>query len=204
MSIPVERSLLRLCIRRASSTLRILLLALPLSAQAADEPAEPPFYAELALNAYAGNGRFTQEAYLDLSLSDTVSVWANPYREPGYTSATVGLAKTVGHWTLALGAGQYRSEGVRVNIVAPWLSYNSDKHELLLSVERYGSGEPSFWQGYAQRRVGRHFIGVYGETDFGIGPAATFAFNDHLRLRLAVPVAERGDAKALVTAILVP
>lgn len=74
----------------------------------------------------------------------------------------------------------------------------------MLSVERYANGEPAFWQGYAQRRIGKHFLGVYGETDFGIGPAATFVFNDHLRLRVAVPVAERGDAKAMGTLIPVP
>jgi len=176
---------------------------LPPSASA-DDHAEPRLYAELDLSAYAGDGRFTQEAYLDFALGDGLSVWANPYREPGYSSATLGLAKTVGHWTFALGAGQSRSEGARVGILVPWLGYYTDRTELLLAVERYDNGEPAFWQGHAQRRVGRHFLGVYGETDFGIGPAATFVFNEHLRLRLAVPVAERGNAKAMATLILVP
>jgi len=177
-----------------------LLLALPALAA---EP-EPLFYAQLDLNTYAGTGVFTQEVYVEHGIGGGVSLWANPYHEPGYASATLGLAKTAGHWTFALGAGQSRSDGARAGILVPWLGYFTDKTELVLSVERYDNGQPAFWQGHAQHRVGRHFLGVYGETAFGIGPAATFVVNDRLRLRVAVPVAARGDAKAMATLILVP
>lgn len=199
-SLYIASTSVRTLIGRASAA---LLLAVALPAFAGDEP-ESRLYAELAASAYAGSGRFTQEAYLDFALGDSVSLWANPYHETGYSSATAGIAKTVGDWTFALGAGQNRYDGERAAILAPWLAYNSDAAELVLSVERYDNGDPAFWQGYVQHRVRRHFLGVYGETDFGIGPAVTFAFNDHLRLRVAVPVAERGDAWAMATMIVVP
>ena len=192
---------------RARTVLLALLLVSPLlalPAQAADAP-ESRFYAEFLANAYAGSDEYSsQEAYLDFALNDHISLWANPYREPGYASATLGLAWTTGRWTFALGAGRNRYQGERANILAPWLGYASDDLELALTVEHYDNGEPAFWQGFAQRRVGRHFIGAYGETDFGIGPAATFVVNDHVRVRLAVPVAGRGDAKAMATVIVVP
>lgn len=181
----------------------VLLLAFALPAFAGDEP-DSRWYVELDLNGYAGKAAHgTQEAYVEFAVRDSVTLWANPYHEAGYSSATLGLAKTVGHWTFAIGAGQNRANGARANIVSPWLGYETDTAEVFVSVERYDDGEPAAWQGYAQRRFGRHFFGLYGETGFGIGPALTFVVNGFLRLRLAVPAAERGDTRAMATVVVV-
>ena len=185
------------------AVLLALLLASPLPALAGDDTTDSALYTELDLNAYAGSGSFTQEAYLELAVGDGgVLLWANPYRESGYTSAVIGIGKTVGNWTFALGAGQARSDGTRIAVRSAWLGYETDKTELMLTAERYDNAGPAYWQGYAQRRMGRHFYGLYGETGVGIGPQATFVLNDHLRLRLAIPVADRGDTRAMVSLVL--
>ena len=187
----------------AKRILLVLLLASPLPARAGDDASDSPIYAELELNGYAGAGRFTQEAYLEFALGDDgVVLWVNPYHEAGYSSTLVGVGKAFGPWTVALGAGQARFDGMRVATQTAWLEYAADKTELMVTVQRYGNGEPAFWQGYAQRRLGRYFLGVYGETEVGIGPAATLVVNDHLRLRLTVPVVQRGDTRAMLTLIL--
>jgi len=183
----------------------LALLCLPLPALAGDgPPPESPFYAQLQVYGYAGTGAYSaQEAYLEYAFGEGVTVWANPSHSPGYTSLTVGLAKSVGPWTFALGAGRNRSEGVGASVGSAWLEYASDDTEVLLNAERYSDGSPAYWQGYALRRINEHWqAGVYGETDFGTGPMASYAFNDHVRLRLAVPVADRRDAAVMVMLVL--
>ena len=182
----------------------LLALLLPFSAFA-DETEESPFYGQVAIHDYHGNGSFlAQEGYFQVQNDNGVAVWVTGYRDDEFWSASTGLSKTYDSgWTVALGAGKARFDGESYNVIAPWVSYNSDTWEFMLSGEYYDGGGDPYYQGYLQRRIAeRHFIGVYGETGFGIGPAFTFGVNDRVAFRIAAPVTDRGDTSVLATLIL--
>jgi hypothetical protein len=163
-----------------------------------------PFYGEVYLNEYRGGDSYlSQEAYLEYSFADNLAVWANGYHDEFGNIFYAGLSKTWDSgWTIALGAGQARFDGVTQNVIAPWVGYSSEEWEFFLSGERYQGDDPWFYQAYLQRYVGNHLIGLYAEKDFGIGPVATWNINDHLAFRVAVPIADRGDTDVLATVIL--
>lgn len=183
----------------------LLLLLIPFSTLA-DEPSdtESPFYGQLLLHDYHGEGTFyAQEAYAQYDIKDGVAVWATGYRDQEFWSASAGLAKTWDNgWTVALGAGRARFDGTNHSVIAPWVGYEGELWEFTLSAEHYSRGGGTYYQGYLQRRFGeRNYLGLYGETGFGIGPAYTRELNDHVAFRLAMPIAERGDTSVLASLI---
>lgn len=183
----------------------LLLLLIPFSTLA-DEPGdtESPFYGQLLLHDYHGEGTFyAQEAYAQYDVKDGVAVWVTGYRDQEFWSASAGLAKTWENgWTVALGVGKARFDGENHTVIAPWVGYGGELWEFTLSAEHYSHGGGTYYQGYLQRRFGeRNYFGLYGETGFGIGPSFTRAFNDHVAFRVAVPVAERGDTSVLASLI---
>jgi hypothetical protein len=189
---------------RAILILVLALLTFPVLVAASEDS---PFYGEIYLNDYRGGGSYTsQEAYVEYSLfADDLAVWGNGYHDQWDNSILyAGLSKTWDSgWTVALGAGQARFDGVTQNVIAPWISYSSEEWEFFLSGERYqGDEDPWFYQGYLQRYVGRHLIGLYAEKDFGIGPVATWNISDHLALRVAVPLADRSNTDWLAALII--
>jgi len=182
----------------------VSLCLLPSSAFA-DEPEESPFYGQMMVHDYQGDSSFyAQEGYFQIENDNGVAVWATGYRDSEFWSASAGLAKTWNNgWTVALGAGKSRFDSESHRVIAPWVGYESEEWEFLLSAEYYSHTGTPYYQGYLQRRIGdRHFIGVYGETGFGIGPAFTFGMNEHVSFRIALPVADQSDTKVLASLIL--
>lgn len=187
------------------AVLFLLLFLLPFSALANEpETAESPFYGQLLLHDYHGDGTFyAQEAYAQYDVGKNgVAVWVTGYRDQEFWSASAGLAKNWDNgWTVALGAGKARFDGENHTVIAPWIGYEGELWEFTLSAERY-SGGITYYQGYLQRRFGeRNYLGLYGETGFGVGPSFTREFNEHVAFRIAVPVAERGDTSVLASLI---
>ena len=167
---------------------------------------DSPFYGEIYLNDYHGGESYmSQEAYIEYAFTDTLAVWANGYHDEFGNILYAGLSKTWDSgWTIALGAGQARFDGETRNVIAPWIGYSSEEWEFFLSGERYqGADAPWLYQASPQRYVGANpLVGPHAQTDFGIGPVATWNINDHLALRVAVPIADRGDTDVLATVIL--
>ncbi len=168
---------------------------------------DSPFYGEIYLNDYRGGGEesyLSQEAYVEYAFTDTLAIWSNGYHDEWGHILYAGLSKTWDSgWTIAFGAGQARFDGATQNVIAPWIGYSSEEWEFFLSGERYqGTDEPWFYQTYLQRYVGKHLVGLYAEKDFGVGPVATWNFNDYLGFRIAVPLADRGETSVLTTLII--
>ncbi len=180
-----------------------LVLLFPVTAMAQEES---PLYAEVTFSDYHSSDGDTlaQEVYLDYSVSETISVWGDYYHIEGYSSMTAGVAYNWDNgWTTALGVGSNRYDGESHRIITPWVSYNSDEWALLASAEYYSGGDSPFYQGYMLRRLSEHWdAGVYGETDFCVGPMVGYRFNEHLLLRVSVPVADKSDAKILGALVL--
>ena len=186
-----------------ATLLLVLLFLLPFSVLA-QEVEESPFYGQVVVHDYHSDSSFIgEEFYFQAETKNGVAVWATGYRDSEFWSATTGIAKAWDNgWTIALGGGKASFDGDHQMVIAPWMSYNSDEWEFLLSAEYYRGGYDPYYQGYLQRRFGEHhFIGIYGETGLGIGPAFTFGLTERVAFRFAVPVADKGDTKVLASLI---
>lgn len=185
----------------------ILIAALSLFSSplfAAEEP-QAKVQGELSIHSYVSEDAdlLAQEAYLEYSFSEHTAVWVSGYRTSGFSAAYVGIAHTWSTgWTAGIGAGPVRIEDVSGHAITLWALYASDEWEALLSAEHYSADNSSFYRGYVQKHAGKHSFGVYGESDFGIGPAATFAVNDRVRIRFATPVVDTHGTSILVTLLI--
>lgn len=185
------------------ATLLLVLLLLPFSVTA-QEAEESPFYGQVVVHDYHGEGSFlSQEAYFQVENDNGIALWVTGYRDEEFWSASTGVSKTWDNgWTAALGVGNASFDNDNQTFVTPWVSYNSDEWEFLLSAEYYQGGYDPYYQGYLQRRVGeRHLLGIYGESGVGIGPAFTFGLTERVAFRVVVPVADKDDTKVLTSLI---
>lgn len=181
------------------------LLLFPVLATASEQ--DSTVSGQVLLHEYSGDGNYlAQEAYVEFAPNGTIGVWVSGYHANDFKSVYVGAARNwESGWAAGLGVGNAWYDNTKHVVVNPWLYFESDEWEFLLNGERYmgDTVNPWFVRGYLQRRVGeRWLLGAYGETDLGIGPAATFKVNDHLAMRVVIPVAGRGDTNVLATLVI--
>jgi len=137
--------------------------------------------------------------YLEKSLAAEVSVFAIAYYDQEFRSAALGLAKKFDDWQFGLGLGQARYGNANHLVVNPWLYYATDSYQGYLHAEYYSNGldEPRFFKGYWQKKLGRFFLGAYGESKFGLGPRLGANLLDEVTIWINVPVANRPTVGAM-------
>ena len=173
----------------------------------ASDGAEEGLYAEFGISHYSGKSSgdslSTASAYVEVPLKVGASLWGTLYHDKDFKGAYVGLSKQFGNWQVALGLGSAWYDDTRKNVINPWLFYSSAEYEALAHAERYlrDNEDPWFVKGYVQKKFNNFAIGVYGETDFGIGPMLTISLHKAIKVWIIVPVASRpneGGAKFLI------
>ncbi|MEK9151400.1 MAG: hypothetical protein AAB547_02110 [Patescibacteria group bacterium] len=172
------------------------------AAQAADKEEEKAndLFAEVTLAYHARNkdSSFSKQLYLEKGIAGTagLSVWGFISHESEFSFAYVGLGKKLGDWQLALGAGCAWYGDICHTTVNPWAYYEADGLTILLNAEHYDreKEDPWFYLGYVHKKLGDSlFIGAYGESAVGIGPVIGWAFNEKVKVWVAIPVASRPD-----------
>ena len=135
-------------------------------------------------------GLTTVNLYGEYPLSETVSVFGSLYHDKSFQAAYAGLSKKFGNWQVALGVGSAWYDGVRHNVVNPWVYYSSDEYEGFFSAEHYSNETvaPWFYKGHFEKKLGKWGVGVYGEKDFGVGPRVSYKF-EKVKLWATVPMA---------------
>ncbi len=186
----------------------LLLLAFSLFQSAiAGETEESGVYAEFGISHYRGNANKDNlsgtTAYVQAPFIADYSAWGSVYHDKGFQGVYAGVSKQYGNLQVALGLGSAWYDDTRKNVINPWLFYSSDEYEALAHAERYlrDTEDPWFVKGYVQKKFNNFAIGVYGETDFGIGPMLTVNLHKAIKVWLVVPVASRpeeGGAKFLI------
>jgi len=159
---------------------------------------------ELEVNYYSGrkgaSDLIGKQLYVEAKLPESdVSVWGFVYHDPEFHELYAGLAKQLGNWQVALGAGVARYGGENHIVITPWVYYESDDYEVSFLIERYlnEQDEPWFYKGTLKKKFGSYAFGIYGEKGIGIGPLFSYAVSDALELWCAAPIAlqpEEGGA----------
>lgn len=158
----------------------------------------------------AGNGKplFAEKLYIEKTLpgSGDISVFGAFYYSGEFHSAYAGVGKKFGDLQVAIGVGSARFDGTNHFAVNPWVYYSkAGLVEGYLSAEHYSreEAEPWFFTGYVHKDITEKvFVGVYGESGFGVGPMiGTSLFDKKLKIWFSVPVASRSNGtKAIVNA----
>lgn len=130
-------------------------------------------------------------AYLEYEITNEISAFVVGYYDQEFRSATVGLARKVGHLQLGFGVGQATFDGIDHAVLNPWAYYADDDYKGYLHYELYrnGNSHSYFMKGYALKHFDMVLIGVHAETDFGVGPRVEVKLTDGFRLWGVVPVA---------------
>jgi len=174
----------------------------------AEEQGKSSLLFEVAAQTNGGGGKSSTTAkqlYVEKTLTDEESVWGLVYDDPAFRAMYVGGAKKFSDLQVAVGIGSARYGRMSHLIVNPWVYYSKNSLEGYLSAEHYSreEAEPWFIKGYVHKDITEKvFVGVYGESGFGVGPMiGTSLFDKKLKIWLSVPVASRSnDAKAIVNA----
>lgn len=155
-------------------------------------------YTEVQLTTRAGrksaDGYTSGTLYVEVPFSgeNNISLWGIAYADSKFQGAYTGLAKKFGNLQVALGVGSAWYDGMRYNVINPWIFYSSDTYESFIMAEHYihDTNEPWYYKGYVQRKVGADWLfGLYAEKDFGVGPMATWNVSKVVRLWGAIPLA---------------
>jgi len=187
---------------------RILVLAgallAPIPAFATGENGD--LFIQLAEQVSAGHGKplFAEELYVEKTLpgSGDISVFGAFHVDKNFRSAYAGVGKRFGDLQVAIGVGSARFDETSHLTVNPWIYYSKDGLEGYLSAEHYGNEkiEPWFFTGYVHKDVTEKvFVGVYGESGFGIGPMiGTSLFNEKLKVWATLSAMNRQEEGARV------
>lgn len=144
---------------------------------------------------------FGQQLYLEKGIpgTDDFSVWGVVFHDQEFRSAYAGIAKKIGNWSVAFGAGSAWYDGVRHTAINPWAYYAVDGLEVFLTAEHYYSREETnswYYKGYLTKRLSESFFaGIYGEKDVGIGPMIGWKLSEKVKFSIAVPVIHRPSAE---------
>lgn len=137
---------------------------------------------------------FSKELYLELALADGFSAFGAAYHDQEFESAYLGIAKQLGDFQVAIGAGGARYDDLSHFVLNPWLYYQANQYTGLLTVEHYSNerDDPWYYKGYIERKVfERYYIGAFGEKDIGVGPMLGMYLGSQVNVWASVPIIYR-------------
>jgi len=183
----------------------VVALVASVPAFAAEENSDLFIQATEQVNAGNGKPLFAEELYVEKKMlpdSGDISVFGFGafHIDGGFHSAYAGVGKKFGDLQVAIGVGSARFDETSHLTVNPWIYYSKDGLEGYLSAEHYGNEkiEPWFFTGYVHKDVTEKvFVGVYGESGFGVGPMiGTSLFNEKLKVWVTLSAMNRREEGA--------
>lgn len=114
--------------------------------------------------------------------------------EKDYWSAYSGFAKHCFNNQLEFGVmvGVAHFEDDSPVSVNPWLFYENQYVEIMIFGEHYfATKRPDYFRGHAYLDIGQFLIGVYGESEVGIGPSLAIPLEKEATLRTVAAISEQ-------------
>jgi hypothetical protein len=170
--------------------------------------ADSDLFAELQVTSYVSrsdSGYTGKQLYVekDLGESDT-AVFGMVYHDEAFKEVQIGLAKHLTEGVqVGIGVGEARYDEESHHVISPWVYYTHEDIEAVLLAEFYSNDSSHFVKGYLHKGVTRQLsVGLYGETDLGVGPLVTYQLTDSLKVWGAVPIVDRGDVMMVIGVVV--